>query len=295
MILKKHDTLTRNLFNKIHLNQINTSGYKRVVSLLSEKNLGLPKNYFKGKVCADLGCGSTGAGALNLLNMGAKEVHLMDLHKHIFKPIKKNLEKYEGKFYLHVGSLEKVPFENNYFDFILCQGVIHHMDKDKKGFKEIHRVLKKNGKAHISVQGDGGIIPKIMYDVIIPEYKKNPIVKKLLNEIMNNKSAKYKKFFTTNLDNKELKLFNHLLKFIDNDFLLTMKDRILSPKYYQYEEKTLRLKLDKIGFKKIVRIKRKVKFNNIRALIAPMYYHHDHLISKALYGNGDISLMLAKV
>ena len=86
-MLKKHDKQTRDLFNKIHLNQIKTSGYKRVVNLLSEETLGLPKNYFKGKVCADLGCGSTGAGALNLLNMGAKEVHLMDMHKHIFKPI----------------------------------------------------------------------------------------------------------------------------------------------------------------------------------------------------------------
>ena len=179
-MLKKHDKQTRNLFNKIHLNQIKTSGYKRVVNLLSEKTLGLPKNYFKGKVCADLGCGSTGAGALNLLNMGAKEVHLMDMHKHIFKPIKKNLEKYKGKFKLHVGSLEKVPFESNFFDFVLCQGVIHHMDNDEKGFKEIHRILKKNGRTHISVQGDGGIIPKIMYEVIIPEYKKNPIIKKLI-------------------------------------------------------------------------------------------------------------------
>ena len=295
MLLKKHDKQTRDLFNTIHLNQINTSGYKRVVNLLSEKTLGLPKNYFKGKVCADLGCGSTGAGALNLLNMGAKEVHLMDMHKHIFKPIKKNLEKYKGKFKLHVGSLEKVPFENNYFDFVLCQGVIHHMNNDDKGFKEIHRILKKNGRTHISVQGSGGIIPKIMYEVIIPEYKKNPIIKKLFNEIMNKKSAKYKKFFTTNLDSVGLRLFNHLSKFIDEDFLLTMKDRILSPKYYQYDEKKLRLRLNKLGLKKIYRVKKKVKFDNIRSLVAPMYYQHDHLISKALYGDGDIALMLTKV
>jgi len=134
--MKSHDKNTRSLFNQIHLKQKKTSGFKRIENLLSEKNLGLPKNYFKGKVCADLGCGSTGAGALNLLNMGAKEVHLMDMHKHIFKPLKSNLKKYDGKFHLHVGTLEKVPFKSNFFDFVLCAGVIHHMDNKRNAINE---------------------------------------------------------------------------------------------------------------------------------------------------------------
>ena len=88
--MKKHDQITRGLYNKIHIKQKKKSGFKRVANLLSEKNLFLSKNYFKDKVCADLGSGSTGAGALNLLNMGVKEVYLMDMHKHIIKPIKNN-------------------------------------------------------------------------------------------------------------------------------------------------------------------------------------------------------------
>ena len=293
--MKKHDKVTRNLFNKIHLKQMKTSGYKRVVNLLSEKNLRLPKNYFKNKICADLGCGSTGAGALNLLNMGAREVHLMDLHSHIFKPIQNNLKKFKGKFHLHVGSLEKTPFKDNYFDFVLCQGVIHHMDNDDKGFREIHRVLKKGGQTHIVVQGDGGLIPKIIYDVIIPEYKRNLKVKKLLDEIMNNKSSKYKNFFKFNLNAKGLKLFSFLLKYIDNDLLLTMKDRILSPNYYQYDEKKLRARLSKLGLRKTYRIKKKVEYNNLRSLLTPMYYQYDHLISRVLYGDGDIGLVSTKI
>tara|TARA_B100001027_G_scaffold136891_1_gene95056 strand:- start:522 stop:1415 length:894 start_codon:yes stop_codon:yes gene_type:complete len=294
LLMKRHDKITRNLFNKIHLKQIKTPGYKRVVNLLSEKNLNLPKDFFKDKICADLGCGSTGAGALNLLNLGAKEVHLMDMHKHIFKPIKQNLKKHDGKFKIHVGSLEKLPFKNNFFDFVLCQGVIHHMDDDKKGFKEIHRVLKKGGKTHIVVQGNGGLIPKIMYNVIIPQYKKNPLVKKLLNEIMDNKIYKYKRFFNLNLNKKGVKLVKFLSRYFDEDFRLTMKDRVLSPNYYQYEEKKLIKNLNKLGLKKTYRIKKKVQFNNIRALVAPMYYEYDHLISRVLYGDGDIAILSTK-
>lgn len=292
--MKLHDKITRNLFNKIHLRQIKTPGYNRVVNLLSEKNLQLPKNFFKDKICADLGCGSTGAGALNLLNLGAKEVHLMDMHKHIFKPISQNLKKYKGKFKLHVGSLEKLPFKKDFFDFVLCQGVIHHMDNDKKGFKEIHRVLKKGGKTHIVVQGDGGLIPKIMYQVIIPQYKKDPKVKKLLNEVMYNKVSKYKNFFNSNLNSKGANLLKFLLKYFDEDFRLTVKDRVLSPNYYQYDEKKLIKNLSKLGLKKTYRIKKKVKFNNIRELVAPMYFHYDHIISRVLYGDGDIAIVSTK-
>ena len=39
---------------------------------------------------------------------------------------------------------EKTPFKKNFFDFVLCQGVIHHMDNDNKGFEEIHRMFHMN-------------------------------------------------------------------------------------------------------------------------------------------------------
>ena len=65
------------------------------------------------------------------------------MHKHIKKPVEKNLKKFKNKFKINIGSLEKLPYPDNYFDFVLCQGVIHHMDNDLKGFQEIFRVLKK--------------------------------------------------------------------------------------------------------------------------------------------------------
>jgi len=296
--MKSHDKNTRSLFNQIHLKQKKTSGFKRIENLLSEKNLGLPKNYFKGKVCADLGCGSTGAGALNLLNMGAKEVHLMDMHKHIFKPLKSNLKKYDGKFHLHVGTLEKVPFKSNFFDFVLCSGVIHHMDNKRnadKAFKEIHRTLKPGGKSHIVVTGENGIIPDIIFKIIKPKYKNNKNVKEIINDIFNKNISKYKNFLNKNLNANGLKLFNYLANSFDDDFLLTMKDRIAAPTYLRYNEKELKIKLNKLGLKKTYRIKKKVEFKSIRDLVAPMYEHYDHKLSRALYGEGAIALVSTKI
>jgi len=39
-----------------------------------------------------------GSGGFNLLNLGAKYCHLLDMHEHIKKPVSKNLTKFKGKF-----------------------------------------------------------------------------------------------------------------------------------------------------------------------------------------------------
>ena len=42
--------------------------------------------------------------------------------------------------------VQDIPFENNYFDIVICNHVLEHVDDDKKALKEIFRVLKKGGK-----------------------------------------------------------------------------------------------------------------------------------------------------
>ena len=293
--MKKHDISTRNLFHKIHLGQIkNVSGYDKIRYSLNEKTLKVKKKYFKDKICADLGCGSTGAGGFNLLNLGAKFCYLMDMDKHIKKKIHINLKKFKDKFKVDVGTLEKLPYNKNFFDFILCQGVIHHMDKDLKGFKEIYRTLKKGGKSLIVVHGEGGIINDLIMKIIRPKYYNDRNFKKFVDSLLNNKFKKHKNFLLKNYDEKSKELFFQITRFLDNDILLTMKDRILAPKYKTYNEKNLKILLKKIGFKKIYRIKKKVSFFNIRRLLTPIYHHFDNEIARALYGDGIIHLVVEK-
>ena len=44
-----------------------------------------------------------------------------------------------------------LPFENNSFDFILCNHVLEHVYNDDKAMNELYRILKKNGTAIIQV------------------------------------------------------------------------------------------------------------------------------------------------
>jgi len=294
---KTHDKLTRRIFYSIHKNQIsekNKSGFTRIKNLLNCENLKFKKNFFNNKICADFGCGTLGASALNLIELGSKYVHLIDLDKHIIPYINKNLKKFKNKYQIDIGSIEKTPYKSNYFDFILCHGVVHHMDNDVKGLKEIHRTLKKGGKCNLTVSGSGGLIGKFVYEILRSEFKNNSIIRTFLTKIMSGNTKDYERYLLKNYDKESLKIFEFIKKYLDKDWTNTVKDLLLPPKCKTYNEKDLRTLLLKIGFKNIYRIKKKVSFKNIRRLLSPFYYDYDHQISRALYGEGVISLVITK-
>ncbi|MEM1535281.1 MAG: methyltransferase domain-containing protein [Candidatus Pacearchaeota archaeon] len=47
----------------------------------------------------------------------------------------------------------KLPFSNEFFDYVLCIATLHHLNKEQqsKAIAEIWRVLKRGGEAYISV------------------------------------------------------------------------------------------------------------------------------------------------
>lgn len=296
MATKKFELKTRNILHKIHLNRIlNKKGLNRVSKYISTKSLSLNKNFFNNKICGEFGSGSHGGGGYNLLKLGAKFVHLVDLSKNIKNGINKHLKQFKNKYEIHIANVDTLPFKDNYFDFINCSGVLHHVDKPFKAFKEIHRVLKKNGLALIVIHGRGGIITRITMEILRDEYQNSKFSKKILDEIMNGKLNKYNNFFKKNLDSREYKKIINIIEILkDNDLRMTIKDRILSPKYDLYEENKLKKKLSKIGFKNFKRTPIKPKFKNIRDLLVPFYYNPKHDLSKFLYGDGQIRFTMKK-
>ena len=47
--------------------------------------------------------------------------------------------------------IHNMPFDDNIFDFIICNHVLEHVDNDIKALNEIKRVLKKGGKGIVQV------------------------------------------------------------------------------------------------------------------------------------------------
>ncbi len=95
----------------------------------------------KGKTILDVGCGS-GIDIVNYEKKGASEVFGIDSSKSMIKEAKKIVKRKENIF---VGSMEKMPFKNNQFDFIVGRFSIHYLKNLDKTYEEFSRVLKKNG------------------------------------------------------------------------------------------------------------------------------------------------------
>jgi SAM-dependent methyltransferase len=49
----------------------------------------------------------------------------------------------------HVFNIEDIPFQNDYFDYIICSHVLGHVSNEQKAIEELYRVLKPEGKALI--------------------------------------------------------------------------------------------------------------------------------------------------
>ena len=121
--------------------------------LLAEQ-LGITQGIVSGKVCLDAGCGH-GSLTYQLLQLGAKEVYGVDL-----KPAPKQgaFDRFGNVSFVQASLLD-LPFENNFFDVVVCTGVLHHTLNPEKGFAEMTRVLKPGGRFVLGVYGKHGLFP----------------------------------------------------------------------------------------------------------------------------------------
>lgn len=162
-IANKHDkaSITIQEFTAKHYGKLfsdfsNYHYYKEPVKLLKER---LIKNKIKfdniKKLKAlDLGCGGgryTGA----LGKLGFNKILGIDLSKKNIQTAKKFNN--QDKISFQQKSLFKTKLKKNSYDFVFCNGVLHHTPSIIDGIKEVKRVLKNNGSCFLYLSGIGGI------------------------------------------------------------------------------------------------------------------------------------------
>ena len=119
----------------------------------------------KGKVVADLGCG-TGFVSLALVDE-ASIVFSVDNSSNMLKQLKNNISSKNNRdLYLIKSSLDNLSLFDESVDVVFINMALHHIKDAEKAISEMHRVLKKDGVVIISdvMEHDGQWAREEMFD-----------------------------------------------------------------------------------------------------------------------------------
>ncbi len=78
-----------------------------------------------------------------------KEIHGIDVNKQYLAIARKNIT--DNRVKITNSNVYHLPYNNNYFDLIICSEVLEHLLDDGRALLELRRVLKKNGILIITV------------------------------------------------------------------------------------------------------------------------------------------------
>jgi len=190
--------------------------------------LSFPPKYYKDRinklgfvgkdtVLLDAGCG---AGywsiAASYFNKKVCGIDLAEKYLSYAKTLKKKFNR--ANIDLKSGKIEKLPYKDNYFDYIICYSVWMFTDKEK-ALKEFYRVLKPSRKIYLGsiigyswyprliVQGIGQGKISLVVDCVRAMYKKIPSTaigtKKILED---NGFSAIKLSSDANIGNKKIKV-----------------------------------------------------------------------------------------
>ena len=146
--------------------------YEHSVSLVMKRLVanGFDENFFKGKTCFDGGCG-TGRLSIAMARMGAGKVTAVDLGTdslNYFKDIVSNEQVKNVEVVKH--DVTDLSYWNDEtYDFVASNGVLHHTDNPLKGLDEHYRITKRGGVFWLYLYGAGGIYWHL-YDVLRPVF-----------------------------------------------------------------------------------------------------------------------------
>ena len=112
---------------------------------------------FRDARCLDAGCGG-GRGSVFMAECGAAEVVGVDLsERNVETCTQRASSRGLSQCRFVQGSLLDIPFDDESFDVVWCNGVLHHTEDPDRGLVEIARVLRPGGRLWLYLYGSGGV------------------------------------------------------------------------------------------------------------------------------------------
>jgi SAM-dependent methyltransferase len=295
---------TREIFHKQHQRIIQDRvAMERFINMFTLDYFGLGADYFKGKRVLDAGCGDTAKLLIPLWRFGARKLHGVDIGTDFIQVAQESLENFDiplkdVKF--STGSVLDLPFEDNYFDFVSCHGVMLHpndIDEVNIAFSELARVTKVGGYLYTVFGLVGGLFEEAIFPALRMYYRNNEDFKKLIDNIDPDNFEKVAIFMTQEakkFTGEEIDL-SFVKDLFDLDFCVFVQNGIQAPVRLAIDEKYVIGLYGKHEFNNTRRLHRYVKRKNIRKYFAPLHYHVENPISKILYGSGNLEFIGEKI
>lgn len=99
----------------------------------------------------DAGCGIGVFSRFYARKGSSFKVYAIDIAPQAVEITQKSFEIFGLKGEIKLGSVEEIPYPDNYFDYIVSNGVIHHTLNTEKAVDEFYRVLKPGGLASVCI------------------------------------------------------------------------------------------------------------------------------------------------
>lgn len=303
MEVKDYSKLTRDIYHKQHTAIANDEkAMNRFINMFSTEYFGVDKDFFVGKKILDAGCGDTAKIIIALSRMGASEIDGFDLGQEFITVAKESLKRYGvplDNITLKSANLLSIPYSNDVFDFVVCHGVLLHlnnMDEVKQAFSELARVTKKGGYLYTVYGLTGGLLEDAVIPAIRNYYRENKEFKDFIDNETPSDFHHIIYFIETGIlehENKKIDL-NWLKPLFDIDFSVFVQNMIQAPVRLRINEDFIREMYVKNNFSEVKRLHRYVKRENLRKFFSPLHYHYNNKISKLIYGSGNLEFIARK-
>lgn len=151
------ETSTSDLYSSLWEN-FKTETVTKESHVLLRKRLPLPiiHQWIKKKTVLDMGCGS-GRYSIALALAGAHHIDAVDFQSKAYRFAERWCCEKGKNVRFHEANVHQLPFASESFDFVFCNGVLHHTSSIAKGLSELHRVLRRTGRAFLYLYASGGV------------------------------------------------------------------------------------------------------------------------------------------
>lgn len=124
-----------------------------VVRILTEEEIQVSKDWFKGKRILDAGCGQ-GRWSYGFAQMGA-DVVAVDVNESAIRQTEKSLSRFDVAKKFHQCPLEEIDslFDGEKFDLVFSWGVIHHCKSFTRSLQNLTGLVKDTGILYLYLYG----------------------------------------------------------------------------------------------------------------------------------------------